>query len=932
MGKTKQNERKPLAPVFNGVRPPTVIQVEDFQDEEEDETFLDRMNEVLKWFQRQYTLLNSWWYSVSDRNRIIIYVVSATIVLLSILAIALPHRGNKSSTATENYPPPMSAPTPASGNDGPVVADDPSNREAHILVKLSAISSPDALQDTMTPQNTAFQWIVNQDPLQLSSNAPNLQQRYALAVFFYSLEGPKWNLNNPWITTPDNGDDDFTIQLGSGVGQPECMWEGVQCDSNNNVMHIFLEDKGLAGEFPTTELLQFTQLVKMDLRNNLLKGSIPNEFGQLVNLSKWKSSESLCCSCSPFCLTCLCAHRLVTDVLLLTGNMELNGSIVHEICQHVEFVTVECDLVKCPCCDNCEGDFDESSVLSDDNGESSPSPVKGRVAEINQLLGEVSPDLGQAGSPQNLALNWILYGDGRKVEAADDTIFQRYVVAVFFYALGGEEWSFTSSAWLSEESECTYPGIACNEFGFISTIAMVDSGLKGVLPPELGLLDDLEFLDLADNEINGVIPVQLSELDNLESILLQDNNLSGSVPGLVCQLREGDLLEFKTDCGGPNPSVKCGCCTNCEPSDVAPKLDYMALFGRRGDQVAQILSTVSSDIYIQDSTRFDATEWILKEDPMALEHDDDGLIQRWIMALLYFQFGGANWIYTNYLNGDSECTWDQVVCNNAGEVVEIRLSKCLCPQYFRHFFDRISLTFLIVTVASGGLFGLVPFEIGALEKLEVLDLHGNFIEGEAPDEFCMNLEDADASLEMLIFDCLEPPLVECDCCTPCSGGENTGLEGPQTGGSLGQLDYLALFGRRGQHIAQELESLSPEIYVEGSSRASAAQWLIKEDGMNLEHSDPLLLQRFVLSLLYFQWDGPNWSSSDNYLTNQDECLWEGIECNDDNQVTGIVLGKLVAFFFGLLSTMVGIFVCSIETNCLPFSNLIHFLFTQLIKD
>ena len=72
-----------------------------------------------------------------------------------------------------------------------------------------------------------------------------------------------------------------------------------------------------------------------------------------------------------------------------------------------------------------------------------------------------------------------------------------------------------------------------------------------------------------------------------------------------------------------------------------------------------------------------------------------------------------------------------------------------------------------VCVADGGLMGAVPYELGALDNLKVLDMHGNRIEGQAPEEFCVEETDSSYALETLIFDCTIPPLVDCECCTPC---------------------------------------------------------------------------------------------------------------------------------------------------------------------
>ena len=57
-----------------------------------------------------------------------------------------------------------------------------------------------------------------------------------------------------------------------------------------------------------------------------------------------------------------------------------------------------------------------------------------------------------------------------------------------------------------------------------------DRGLTGVIPSELGMLTDLEFLDLCHNSLTGAIPPELGNLTKLQFINLSVNELSGSIP------------------------------------------------------------------------------------------------------------------------------------------------------------------------------------------------------------------------------------------------------------------------------------------------------------------------------------------------------------------------------------------------------------------
>ena len=70
----------------------------------------------------------------------------------------------------------------------------------------------------------------------------------------------------------------------------------------------------------------------------------------------------------------------------------------------------------------------------------------------------------------------------------------------------------------------------------------------------------LHILSAAHSQFEGRIPTELGKLKKLQSMDLHDNNLTGSVPREICNLK---LKELVVDCLGPNPEVKCDCCTIC---------------------------------------------------------------------------------------------------------------------------------------------------------------------------------------------------------------------------------------------------------------------------------------------------------------------------------------------------------------------------------
>ncbi len=57
-----------------------------------------------------------------------------------------------------------------------------------------------------------------------------------------------------------------------------------------------------------------------------------------------------------------------------------------------------------------------------------------------------------------------------------------------------------------------------------------DNNLTGSIPPEIGNLTNLTYMNLGYNQLTGSIPPEIGNLTNLERLLLPQNQLSGSIP------------------------------------------------------------------------------------------------------------------------------------------------------------------------------------------------------------------------------------------------------------------------------------------------------------------------------------------------------------------------------------------------------------------
>jgi hypothetical protein len=212
-----------------------------------------------------------------------------------------------------------------------------------------------------------------------------------------------------------------------------------------------------------------------------------------------------------------------------------------------------------------------------------------RADEIRELMSTISdPTLfDNPTTPQAQALNWITNEDAivpTLCPNIDDqlgcmgmgmnSMVQRYVLALFYYATNGDDtWaqcsapsdvtnpasvtaaneacnrvvtSFgvdndrvgdtSSDAWLGPVNECEWGGVACwgadtpNLNLCLDQLDFENDGLSGVLVPELSVLPSLRFLILEQGSIAGTIPPEYGNLDRLLIIDLDFNLLTGTLP------------------------------------------------------------------------------------------------------------------------------------------------------------------------------------------------------------------------------------------------------------------------------------------------------------------------------------------------------------------------------------------------------------------
>uniref|UniRef100_A0A7S1FMK1 Leucine-rich repeat-containing N-terminal plant-type domain-containing protein n=1 Tax=Corethron hystrix TaxID=216773 RepID=A0A7S1FMK1_9STRA len=135
---------------------------------------------------------------------------------------------------------------------------------------------------------------------------------------------------------------------------------------------------------------------------------------------------------------------------------------------------------------------------------------------------------------------------------------QRYLLLVIKYSFGGKNMDDIVSEnggsipddlndidkWQMDEDECDWKGIVCTK----QTVTQIDiSGDEcvGTIPPEIGYLSDIDYLDLARTGISGSIPEELYDLRYLKMLTLSKNNLAGTLSEKIGQLT--NLVDLRLD-------------------------------------------------------------------------------------------------------------------------------------------------------------------------------------------------------------------------------------------------------------------------------------------------------------------------------------------------------------------------------------------------
>merc|ERR1711865_765987 len=99
-----------------------------------------------------------------------------------------------------------------------------------------------------------------------------------------------------------------------------------------------------------------------------------------------------------------------------------------------------------------------------------------------------------------------------------------------------------SELWMNDDMHCIWPSIECKHGLVVGLDLTKVDGISGyTIPNEIGILTNLEELDLSGTGLIGSIPTEIGLLTELTWMYLDNNTMEDSIPteiGLLTELTE----------------------------------------------------------------------------------------------------------------------------------------------------------------------------------------------------------------------------------------------------------------------------------------------------------------------------------------------------------------------------------------------------------
>lgn len=365
------------------------------------------------------------------------------------------------------------------------------------------------------------------------SGASNLTDREALTVIFEKMNGKNWVEDTTnWCSNAPLND-----------------WEGVEAETDANGVE---------------------RVVKLELRDDSLKGNIPAEIGCLTELKELTISthdyEADVTNAVP--------AELWTLAKMEEMSLYLNGKGFYKLPEKIDMPAIKELTLK-----NVEAPFDaitKLTTLEELEMDNFKGEIPESVGELTNLetmkwcsgeeaVGRVPAAVGKMAKLKKLTVDYSQFIGGPSQAKAD--------FPVEIWDNPNLEYIFLRNV---ASNPSTLPAEKIAAMVNLKSLILCRCGIEGTIPVEFFKNGKLTTFEIYENNLTGTIPAEICNCTDLTSIMLQKNNLSGEIPANIgnCTKLTTLWLYDNANLGGAIPASIAKC-------------EKLIIFGLKGTKVSQ---------------------------------------------------------------------------------------------------------------------------------------------------------------------------------------------------------------------------------------------------------------------------------------------------------------------------------------------------------